>query len=214
MNSTRRQLTSAMCAALLAATPFAASGNTGLSWATDYIRRVGDELAAIMAHAGSADARRQRLQPLIDRVVDIDGAARFCLGRFWRLATPVQRQEYVRLFHGVLMNAILSRVGDYENNEVRVNIDRPERQDGAVRVPTVVERSGSPPVRVIWVVSDDSANPRIVDVMAEGISLRLTTRSDYNAFLNRHSDSVDALIDALRQQACNGCAPPRRLGVR
>jgi ABC-type transporter MlaC component len=37
-------------------------------------------------------------------------------------------------------------------------------------------------------------------VMAEGTSLRLTIRSDYNAFLARHGDSIDALIDALREQ--------------
>src|SRR5690242_18659263 len=103
MSPSRRRLVSRICAALLAASPFiAASGETGTSWAADYVRRIGDELAAIMANAGSAEARRQRLQPFIDRVVDIDGTARFCLGRFWRQATPMQQQEYVQLFHGVL----------------------------------------------------------------------------------------------------------------
>jgi ABC-type transporter MlaC component len=51
-----------------------------------------------------------------------------------------------------------------------------------------------------------------VDVIAEGVSLRLTIRSDYNAYLARHGDSIDALIEALRQQACDGCAPPTRPG--
>ena len=94
--------------------------------------------------------------------------ARFCLGRFWRQATPAQQQDYVRVFHAVLMNAVLSRVGDYEHNEVRVMIDRPETREGAIHVPTVVERTGNPPVRVIWVVGADADNPRIVDVIAEG----------------------------------------------
>jgi phospholipid transport system substrate-binding protein len=215
MNSTRRQLVSSIGAALFSASPFvAASVETDPSWAAAYVRRIGDELAAIMANAGSAEARRQRLQLFIDRVADIDATARFCLGRFWHQATPVQRQEYVQLFHGVLMNAVLSRVGDYEHNEVRVIIDRPEPRDSVVHVPTVVERTGNPPVRVTWVVSADADNPRIVDVMAEGVSLRLTTRSDYNAFLGRHGNSVDALINALRQQACNDCAPPNPLGRR
>jgi phospholipid transport system substrate-binding protein len=211
--SRRRQLIGAVAAAILAATPLAgASGEADLSWAAAYIRRTGDELAAIVASAGSADARRQRLQPFIDRVVDVDGVARFCLGRFWRKATPAQQQEYVQLFHAVLVNAILSRVGNYEHNEVRVHIDRPETRDGSVHVPTVVERTGNPPARVVWAVSTDANNPRILDVIAEGTSLRLTVRSDYSSFLSRHGDSVDALIDALRQQACEGCAPSGRLG--
>jgi phospholipid transport system substrate-binding protein len=212
--STRRRFIRAVGAALLLAScPLGgASGEADPAWAAGYIRRVGDELAAIVANASSADARRQRLQPFIDRVVDVDGVARFCLGRFWRKATPAQQQEYVRLFHAVLMNAVLSRVGNYEHNEVRVNIDRPEVRDGAVHVATVVERSGSPPARVTWVVSEAADNPRILDVVAEGTSLRLTVRNDYSSYLSRHGESVDALIDALRQQACDGCAPSNRLG--
>jgi phospholipid transport system substrate-binding protein len=208
----RRWLIRAVAALLLAANPLVGAGaESGAAWAAAYIRRVGDELAALMAGAHSAEARRQGLQPFIDRVVDVDDVGRFCLGRFWHKATPAQQREYIRLFHAVLMNAVLSRVGDYEQNEVRVSIDRPEVRDGTVNVPTVVERTGNPPARVIWVVKDDADNPRIVDVIAEGTSLRLTVRNDYSSFLN-HRHDVDALIDALRQQACDGCGKPTRLG--
>jgi phospholipid transport system substrate-binding protein len=69
----------------------------------------------------------------------------------------------------------------------------------------VVERSGSAPIQVTWVVSPDALHPRLVDVIAEGTSLRLTIRSDYNAFLIRHEDNIDALLQALREQACNNC---------
>jgi phospholipid transport system substrate-binding protein len=42
---------------------------------------------------------------------------------------------------------------------------------------------------------------KIIDVIAEGTSLRLTQRSDYSSFLARNSNNVQALIDAMRQQA-------------
>ena len=41
---------------------------------------------------------------------------------------------------------------------------------------------------------------RIEDVIAEGMSLRLTQRSDYASFLARNGGNVDALLAALRQQ--------------
>jgi len=208
MNMTRRWLLGAIGTMSLAVISLAeASAEAGPAWAAAFIRRVGDELAAVVANADSSATRRRRLQPFLDRVVDVDGVARFCLGRFWRQASPAQQQNYVQLFHAVLTNAVLSRVGDYDHNEVRTQIDQPELRDGAVHVPTVVERSGNPPVKVIWVISGSADNPRIVDVIAEGVSLRLTMRSDYNAYLTHHGDSIDALIEALRQQACDGCAP-------
>jgi phospholipid transport system substrate-binding protein len=42
--------------------------------------------------------------------------------------------------------------------------------------------------------------PKIIDVIAEGTSLRLTQRQDYASYLTRNNNSVDALIDAMRQQ--------------
>ena len=171
-----------------------------LEWAAAFIRRSGDELSSIMAKAGTAEARRRLLQPFIDRVVDVDGVGRFCLGRYWKQATAGEQQDYLHLFHAVLTNAVLVRLGDYEHNEVRVDVERPEMRDGSVEVATMVERTGTPPARVTWVVNPSADNPRIIDLIAEGVSLRITVRSDYAAFLIRHGNNIGALIDALRQQ--------------
>lgn len=131
----------------------------------------------------------------------MDTIARFCLGRYWRQATPEQQREYLRLFHGVLLTNVVSRMGDYQHTEVRVVIGQPDAREDGVHVPTVVERTGNPPARVVWVVQEEEGAPRIVDVVAEGTSLRLTVRSDYNAFLTQHGNDVEALLAALREQA-------------
>jgi phospholipid transport system substrate-binding protein len=162
-------------------------------------------MATLIGGALTAAEKRRRLQPFIDRVVDVDGVARFCLGRHWRRATPEQQEAYVRLFHRVLLNNVVARMGDYQHTEIRVVIGQPEARQDGVHVPTILERTGNPPARVTWVVSTDGA-PRIVDVIAEGTSLRLTVRSDYNAFLARHGESIDALIDALREQTSQAAA--------
>jgi phospholipid transport system substrate-binding protein len=197
MIATRRWLLRAIAAAVTK--PDLALAES-LEWAAAFIRRSGEELSSIMAKAGTAENRRRLLQPFIDRVVDVDGVARFCLGRYWKQATPVEQQDYLRLFHAVLTNAVLVRLGDYDHNEVRVDVERPEMRDGNVQVATLVERTGTPPARVTWVVGPNSDNPRIIDLIAEGVSLRITVRSDYAAFLAKHGNSIDALIEALRQQ--------------
>lgn len=197
MIATKRWLLGVIAAA--AACPDFAFGDT-IEWAAAFIRRSGAELSSIMVQAGTAEARRRLLQPFIDRVVDVDAIARFCLGRHWNKATTGQQQDYLHLFHAVLTNAVLVRLGDYEHNEVRVDVERPELRDGSIQVATTVERTGTPTARVTWVVNPNADNPRIVDLIAEGVSLRITVRSDYNSFLARHGNSIDALIDALRQQ--------------
>jgi phospholipid transport system substrate-binding protein len=171
-----------------------------LEWAAAFIRRSGEELSSIMTKGETTEVRRRLLQPFIDRVVDVDAIARFCLGRHWKQATAVEQQDYLRVFHAVLTNAVLVRLGDYEHNEVRVNVARPDMRDGSILVATIVERTGAAPARVTWAVSPNADNPRIIDLIAEGVSLRITVRSDYDAFLVRHGNNIEALIAALRQQ--------------
>jgi phospholipid transport system substrate-binding protein len=113
-----------------------------------------------------------------------------------------------------ILLAHISAESQARKNEVRVTIAHPDlRQDG-VYVPTTIERSGNPPVRVTWVVRADALNPRLIDVIAEGVSLRLTVRNDYSAFLLHHGNNIDSLLEAMRNQTCDDCAPAISSDVR
>jgi phospholipid transport system substrate-binding protein len=50
------------------------------------------------------------------------------------------------------------------------------------------------------VVVGATGNFKVVDVLAEGTSLRQTQRSDYTSFLDGHGGNVQTLIDALKRQ--------------
>ncbi len=67
-------------------------------------------------------------------------------------------------------------------------------------VSTVVERPNNQPASVDWIISNPASEPKVIDVVAEGTSLRLTQRQDYASFLNGPNSSIAALIDAMRQQ--------------
>jgi phospholipid transport system substrate-binding protein len=94
-------------------------------------------------------------------------------------------------------------MGDYKQTRINVILGRPELRDGLVNVPTTIEREGNPPAHVTWIVKEDGSSYRIIDVVAEGTSMRLTVRNDYNSFLNSHGGDVNALIQALRSQAAS-----------
>jgi phospholipid transport system substrate-binding protein len=101
------------------------------------------------------------------------------------------------LFHQVLVSNIMAKLGEYQG--VKFTVGRSRRQDEDEIVSSVVERPNNPPTNVDWAISDPDSSPKIIDVIAEGTSFRLTQRSDYASFLAHNS--VDALINALQQQA-------------
>jgi phospholipid transport system substrate-binding protein len=67
-----------------------------------------------------------------------------------------------------------------------------------------VTRPNNPAANIQWLVANATTDPKIVDVVAEGTSLRVTQRDDYAAFLSQHGQSVGALIDGIRQQLSQG----------
>ena len=166
--------------------------------ASAFVKATGDKLVGVVNGPGSAQQKRQALTQIIDQVVDVNGVARFCLGRFWRQASPAQQQRYLAVFHQVLVISITSKLGEYEG--VRFTIGRAVPQGDDVAVDSTVYRPNNPPTDVKWVIADPSGNPKIVDVVAEGTSLRLTQRSDYASYLNHNNDSIDALITAMQHQ--------------
>ena len=166
--------------------------------AVAFINRTGQELVAVV-NSGDADAAmRAKLGDVISRVVDVAAVARFCLGSAWQTATPAQRQEFTALFKRVITLSIGGHLGDYKG--VTFTTERAIPSDAGVAVRTMLNRPGQPSARVDWVVSNASGSPKIVDVLAEGTSLRLTQRSDYSSFLNSHGRDVQALIAAMRKQ--------------
>ena len=166
--------------------------------ASAVIKSIGDQLVSVVNGPGGERDKRATLTEIIDSGVDVDGVARFCLVRFWLTASADQQQRYMELFHQVLVHNITSKIGDYRG--VRFQMGRTQRRDDDAVVSTVVERPNNPPTSVDWIVSSPAGDPKIVDVVAEGTSLRLTQRQDYASFLSHNNNNIDALINAMRQQ--------------
>ena len=167
--------------------------------ATGFVVTLGNQLAGIVNGPGGYDEKKRRLVPVIEQAVDVDGIAQFCLGIYWRRANPQQQGEFVRLFHTVLMNNIGGKLGQFQGVTFRPTTTTQREGDSVVG--TIIQRPNQQPNNVQWIVSSASGRPKIVDVQAEGVSLRLTQRNDYSAFLSRNGGNVDALLAAMRQQA-------------
>lgn len=199
MNPSRRIL-------LLAALAGSALPRAGASQTVDIVRAAafiqdtGEQMVAAINAAGvPAAQRRERVAAILRRAVDVEGVGRFILGRFWRAATADQQAEYLRLFEEVLLRNLSARFGEYQG--VRFGLGRTQaRTEEDALVNTVIERPGSPAFALDWRVAEVGGQPKVVDVIAEGTSLRLTTRSEYSSVITRNGGDVGALLAAMRQQ--------------
>ncbi|HEX5325090.1 MAG TPA: ABC transporter substrate-binding protein [Acetobacteraceae bacterium] len=166
--------------------------------AAAFIKATGEALVKTVDSSGSTEQKAKDIARIIDQRVDVNGIARFCLGRFWRTASPSQQQEYLDLFRQVLVRSIDSKMGEYKG--VSFTIGRTVGRETGQVVSTVITRPNQPPADVDWVVQQVDGAPRIVDVIAAGTSLRLTQRSDYASFIVHNNESIQALLDAMKKQ--------------
>ena len=168
--------------------------------AASFIQTTGQGLvAAINDTRADLATRRNRVAAILRRAVDIDGVGRFILGRWWRQATPQEQQEYLKLFEETLIHNLAARFGEYQG--VRFSLGRTQqRTEDDVLVNTIIERPNSAPFALDWRVGDVGGQPKVVDVIAEGTSLRLTQRSEYSSVIQQNNGSVAALLTAMRRQ--------------
>ena len=167
--------------------------------AAQFIQATGQELVGALNSNAPIAQRRQQVAAILRRAVDIEGVGRFILGRWWRQATPAEQQEYMRLFEETLIRNLSARFGEYQG--VRFSLGRSQqRAEEDVLVNTIIERPNIAPFSLDWRVGDVSGQPRVVDVIAEGTSLRLTQRSEYSAVIQRNNGQVSALLAAMRNQ--------------
>ncbi|WP_459695744.1 MlaC/ttg2D family ABC transporter substrate-binding protein [Acidisoma sp. C75] len=166
--------------------------------ARDLIKSTATNLLQVV-NSSQANAQKQaQLRQLVDANVDVDGVARFVLGRFWRVATPAQRADYMATFRQLLVYAVAAQASGFQGASFKMG--QAQAQAAGVVVDTLVSVPGKPTATVQWVVGDVAGQPKIVDILAEGTSLRITERNDYAGVISQHGGKIQPLIDAMHQQ--------------
>jgi phospholipid transport system substrate-binding protein len=169
-----------------------------LSVARSLIQSTGSQLLNVV-NSSESDAQKQAsMRQLVSNAVDVDGVARFVIGRFWRVATPAQQQDYMQTFRQLLVYAVTGQASTFQGASFEVG-SAAERDVGIV-VDTNVLVPGKPQALVQWVVAMIGGQPKIIDIIAEGTSLRLTERNDYAGVISQHGGQIQPLLDAMHHQ--------------
>ncbi|MEQ9642224.1 MAG: ABC transporter substrate-binding protein [Alphaproteobacteria bacterium] len=141
--------------------------------------------------------RERRVREVLQEAFAVDLVGRFVLGRYWRTASPEQRDAYQAVFREYVVNSIAARFGEYSGERMQVVGERDDRGKGTI-VNTVIDSPVHGLVEVQWRVRQVEGAPKIIDVIVEGISLLLTQRSEFTSVVASHGGDVGGLIDELK----------------
>lgn len=168
--------------------------------AKDFIQKLGDEaVSTIAATQQDEEARLRQFRSLLNENFDVPGIGRFVLGRYWRVATPEQRDEYLKLFEESIIRTYARRFSDYSGETITVEKARKDGE-GFILVDSVIQRPTGGPVAVTWRLLEQDKGFKIVDVVVEGVSMSVTQRSDFASVIQSGGGNIEALLKVMRER--------------
>ncbi len=163
--------------------------------AIQHIQLLGEQaFGALQRNDMSLEKRETILADILSRGFDLPLVARFVLGRYWRPATPEQRDSYVELFGQFVIKSYSRRIGGFAGSSFDiVGADPIGKSDFLVT--TILRRKSGPSFKAGWRVRLIDDKHKIIDVIVEGISMAVTQRQEFAAVLKRNG--MEGLLQIL-----------------
>lgn len=169
--------------------------------AGNFLTELTDRAVAQLTEPGLAEAERKlRFRNLLKEAFDLPVIGRFVLGRYWRRADEAQRNDFLDAFEDMMLHRFLPLFSEFSSDKFNVGASRPYKSNpDFVSVESKLRRENGEPIRVNWRVRKHGDSYKIVDIVAEGVSIAVTLRSEYVSVLKRNGGDVDALTQVLRE---------------
>lgn len=142
----------------------------------------------------------ERFAKLFNRALDLDFIGQFVLGRNWRTASAEQRKEFISVYRQLNVSTWSKRFDEFKGKEFIFNGTSPSNSKGQIFVNSVVPMDQGEPAKVVWRVREKDGEYKVVDIIIENVSLAITARNEYTAFIKNNPGGVDALIANLKSK--------------
>ncbi len=165
--------------------------------AEKFMKGLTDEAVSMASRQMTVAEKQARFRELLHTRFDLQEIGRFILGRYWRIATPEQREQFLSLFEDLTVITWSRRFDEYGGETIDVTSFGNEGE--ALLIETRVNRPKGPAVPVTWRVRESEAGFRVVDIIVEGVSMAITHRSEYTSAI-QSTGGVDGLLGAMRNK--------------
>ena len=170
----------------------------------DFVAAVGSKALQVVKDSDAIrSGNRSAILSAVDQhilpYVNLEKTTRLAAGRYWRQATPEQRQQLIDAFKGTLVrtySGALSRVDDKTQLNILPFRGDPNADDVVVR--SSLTQSSGTPVGVDYRMEKTTEGWKIYDLNVEGIWLIQNYRNQFSQQIEQNG--INGLIQALNNQ--------------
>ncbi len=193
----RRLAVALLGVALLAASPGGSRADDAGA-AAAFLASLTDQVIEQLTDASLPVMERERRFRSLFRVnFDIPAIGRFVLGRYWRKARPEVRKNFLAAFEEIMAQGFATRFAGYADTKFEMVSVQALKRTGQFKVSSRIAPTKDEVYLVGWLVEHKNGQFRVLDVVAEGVSMALTLRSEYASVIKRSGGRVEGLVAQL-----------------
>jgi len=121
------------------------------------------------------------------------------LGKWWRKATDVQREQFEKEFSTLIISTYATAILGYTNQDIKWKLGEPDKK-GKVKISAKITDQNGVVIDVVFKMAKSKRYEgwRVYDVTIEGISIILTYRSTFNE--EGRIAGVAGIINSLKKK--------------
>ena len=110
------------------------------------------------------------------------------------------QKQYLDLFENYFLKSFSSRLAEYTNPEIDVKDKELINENYTIVNSVLVATSERPEVKIDWrIYTKNPNNPKIRDLIIEGLSLARTQKEEFASILNSNDGDINALFKTLKE---------------
>jgi len=167
-----------------------------------FLSELADRAVVRLTEPGIGEAEKERrFRVLVGEGFDIPAIGRFVAGKYWRRASQEAQDQFIQAFEDMIVWRFLPLFSDYSSDELQIGLVRQLGDDPqSFTVSSKLARPDEEPIRIDWRVRETGGRYSVFDIVAEGVSIAVTLRSEYNSFLKQNGGKLAALTEVLRKK--------------
>lgn len=162
---------------------------------TEIVETVTEEAQDSLSDKTLTTAETERL--LED--VDVDGIARFALGKYAKSVSDADYEAYETVFRSYLKGQMEQHLAQFSSSDVDI-VDE-TRRGSQIIIETKVTRADGEVMDVNWRLRRSSEGWEIIDVEAMNLWLAIEQRAQFLAELDQNGGDLGALVQTIKAKS-------------
>jgi phospholipid transport system substrate-binding protein len=165
----------------------------------DFVNHTAAEVIKVIESKETKEQKQEALTSVFNKSVDIDWMGKFALGKYYRQLDKEKLAEYLVAYRVFLADTYVSKFTEYNGQSFYIESVK-VISDSQYMVSTKVNnpQNSAEQFTVAYRMKNSGDNFQIRDIIAEGISLILGQRSEFNSIISK--EGIDSLIQRLKNK--------------